>query len=179
MSQRRWLAAVALASFALGFLLGYWQLRSAPAGFPEGDPTRSPRVGPAGLTREGAQLVVRYLWADGSLGREEGGPLPRELVGLDLEGLRRARPDWVIEAYAPERVVVRASCPDVPGGFVGVHNGFVAIFDGRPDGCRRLRETTGIPVARFPRFQRDELARGIPFHSDAELFQVLEGLHAP
>lgn len=83
---------------------------------------------------------------------------------------------------APEPVspvVEESACDDFSGRFIGVHDGHVALFDGKPDGCHRLVETRSIPVRELPTFQVLDLERGIAFSGDDELFQILEGLTAP
>lgn len=84
---------------------------------------------------------------------------------------------------APEatRPVVdeQPQCNDENGGFVGIHEGHVAIFHGTPGGCHQLVETHSITADRLPTFQVLDLERGITFSGEDELFQILEGLSAP
>lgn len=72
-----------------------------------------------------------------------------------------------------------AECAGLHGRFVGVHDGYVAIFAGTPDGCSELIETRPQQVAQLLPFQLDDLLRGVVFQDDDELFQILEGLVAP
>ncbi|MBO8142067.1 MAG: BofC C-terminal domain-containing protein [Firmicutes bacterium] len=70
-------------------------------------------------------------------------------------------------------------CTDYPGGFVGLHEGRVAVFEGEPGGCHRLVEETSIERSNLHAFQVTDLERGIAFEDEAELFQILEGLMGP
>lgn len=72
-----------------------------------------------------------------------------------------------------------ADCAELSDRFVGLHDGYVAIFAGTPDGCRELIETRPQPVSQLPPFQVADLRRGIVFYDDDELFQILEGLVVP
>lgn len=71
------------------------------------------------------------------------------------------------------------SCPPDEGGYVGLHGGQVAVFEGSPAGCRRLVEEKPIAARDLPAFQQRELEAGIPFRDASELFQILEGLGGP
>ncbi|OUM94731.1 MAG: hypothetical protein BAA04_08555 [Firmicutes bacterium ZCTH02-B6] len=70
-------------------------------------------------------------------------------------------------------------CSPGDGGFVGLHEGKVAVFAGTPGGCQRLVEEKPIAAEDLPSFQVRELEAGIPFADAAELFQILEGLMGP
>lgn len=84
-------------------------------------------------------------------------------------------------APEPTRSVVeeQQQCDDGDGGFVGLHDGHVAIFRGTPDGCHRLIDTRAIAAEQLPTFQVLDLERGIVFTGEDELFHILEGLTAP
>ncbi len=70
-------------------------------------------------------------------------------------------------------------CPTGDGGYVGLHEGKVAVFAGEPGGCQRLVEATSIDAAQLPSFQLRELEAGVPYADSSELFQILEGLRSP
>lgn len=76
-------------------------------------------------------------------------------------------------------VVDEPSCDEFSGGFVGLYDGHVAIFEGTPGGCHRLVETHSISTRELATFQVLDLERGVAFSGDDELFQILEGLTAP
>ncbi|HEY8496608.1 MAG TPA: BofC C-terminal domain-containing protein [Limnochordales bacterium] len=70
-------------------------------------------------------------------------------------------------------------CSPGEGGFVGLHEGKVAVFAGTPDGCHKLVEKKPIGAEELPSFQVRELEAGIPFDDGTELFHILEGLMGP
>lgn len=75
--------------------------------------------------------------------------------------------------------VFGADCRDVYGRFVGLDGERVAVFAGSPEGCRVLIGVQPLAAEDLRPFQRDDLRRGIVFHHDEELFQIIEGLAAP
>lgn len=131
------------------------------------------------VTGEGVELVLRHEWPDGQVGRIARLPLPRELVGLSPADLMAARPQWRVESLDSQQLVVALPCQEGEEGFLGVSGGFVAVYDGAPDGCSRLREVTDIPLQDLPSFQVNDLRRGIPFRDETELQLILEGLRVP
>ncbi|REJ37232.1 MAG: hypothetical protein DIU82_01375 [Bacillota bacterium] len=84
-----------------------------------------------------------------------------------------AQPNGTVE------VADQPPCSPGEGGFVGLHEGKVAVFAGRPDGCHQLLEEKPIAAKELPSFQVRELEAGIPFADGTELFQILEGLRGP
>ncbi len=146
--------------------------RAAP---PQGEPpveaAASERLAP------GAELIQRYRLPSGAEGLPVVGPLPSELVGLDPQGVARLHPDWQIESWAADRLVVVVPCAVQPGeGFVGLQEDHVAVFEGRPGPCSALRELTDIPAGQLARFLLTDLREGIPFRDENELLQIMEGL---
>lgn len=125
------------------------------------------------------ELVLRHEWPDGRVGRIAREPLPEELIGLSSADVISARPEWRIESFDENQVVVALPCQEGEEGFLGVSSGHVAIFDGSPDGCSRLRDVTDIRLQELPSFQIPDLRRGIPFQDEAELQLILEGLRLP
>lgn len=123
--------------------------------------------------------------------RAESAPTHREaasarddaaVAGDDLEtgvgGSSGHRPTVAADDGA-DSSIVGEDCAELSGRFVGLHDGYVAIFAGTPDGCRELVERRPQPVSQLPPFQVADLRRGIVFYDDDELFQILEGLVAP
>lgn len=175
MSKRDWwlVGGVGVALFAATFGYVVWTAPPAP-GAPPG--ARDP-VDPTTVSTD-AELVVRYLMGDGTVAETSVGPVSAELVGLRLHEVQELRPEWLVRSFSAARLVVDAPCRIAPeaGGFLAPYQGKVAIFSGRPDGCRELRELTGIPVEGLPAAVRSALEAGIPFESDSDLPQLLEGI---
>lgn len=175
--QRRILWVVAALALVAGFGLNFVWDPEVPLRVRWPAPRQEPD--PWLVDREGAQLVLRYVWADGTVGRIAREPLPEELVGLSESELARLRPQWRVESVGPREVVVSQPCQEGQEGFLGVSGGYVAVFDGSPDGCSRLREMTDIALGQLPSFQVADLRKGIPFKDEMELALILEGLRVP
>ncbi|HEY8417436.1 MAG TPA: BofC C-terminal domain-containing protein [Limnochordales bacterium] len=84
-----------------------------------------------------------------------------------------AQPNGAVE------VADEPPCLPGEGGYVGLHDGKVAVFEGSPGGCHRLVEEMPIAAEDLPAFQQRELEAGIRFGDDTELFQIIEGLLGP
>lgn len=175
--QRRILWVVAALALVAGFGLNFVWDPEVPLRIR--GPVRS--QDPARWLEDGekTQLVLRYVWEDGTVGRIARAPLPEELAGLSAPELARLRPQWRVESVGPREIVVSQPCQEGQEGFLGVSGGYVAVFDGSPDGCSRLREITDIPLNQLPSFQVADLRKGIPFKDESELALILEGLRVP
>lgn len=60
--------------------------------------------------------------------------------------------------------------------YLGIHDGWVAVFDGRRGLCREPESLTPLRVEDLAAPHRRELSTGIPFEDEDELFLLLEGL---
>lgn len=161
-------AALFGAAFAVAFLwLG-----------PKEQPGRSPGPSSKVAVAPGAEAVVHYLLVDGHIAATDVSKVPDALVGLTLQELQNARPEWSIVSFAPERVVASVPCGPVTGaaGFIGVKDGKVAIFRGRPGGCHELQEVTDIGAEHLGASANQSAESVIPFDDPSELPFILEGL---
>lgn len=70
----------------------------------------------------------------------------------------------------------REPCVPAEGRFLGIHSGRVAVFEGVPGGCRVIEQELDLDAADLPPFQREALEAGIPFRSETERLQIMEGL---
>lgn len=125
------------------------------------------------------ELVLRHEWPDGTVGRIARQPLPSELAGRPPADVAALHPQGRVVSFNDKELVIAVPCQQDGEGFVGVAAGRVAIYDGTPDGCSRLRETTDIPLGELPSFHVVDLRRGIPFADEEELRLILEGLRLP
>lgn len=62
--------------------------------------------------------------------------------------------------------------------FIGVLDGKVAIFHGRPERKGPLKEVTAIEVDKLPRQEQADLEKGLVIRTDKEKLQLMEGLAA-
>ena len=107
--------------------------------------------------------------------------LPEDLVGRTLGEIKSIHPEWRSVGFAPERLTVRILETHMEAlyghlSFLGVFEGKVAVFRGRPEIYQRLVRVVGIPISGLPDFEVRNLERGIPFNGEEELSLLLESL---
>ncbi len=105
------------------------------------------------------------------------------LAGLGREELASRFPGWTLEEFSPHRVVLRrveeGPCPGEEDGeafFVGVEDGYVVVFRGRPGKGGEVFWRTRIPVGDLLPEDAEKLQRGVGFRSEVEVWRFLEGL---
>ena len=202
-ARYKWLLlAVAVLSFCLGFAVTrYLWIETLPS---PGGSSPSSRAAtseenskaeetPAGSTSEtegenadirllaDAHLVQTVVSNSGEVLETSTGPLPTDLVGKTLDEVRSMHPEWRGVAFAPGRLSVRISetyLEELYGhlSFLGIHNGKVAVFRGKPGVYQRLVGITGIDVSSLPEFEIRNLEEGIAFSGEEELSMLLESL---
>lgn len=107
-------------------------------------------------------------------------------AGAVLAGLHRGEllsrfPGYEAEVFRAGQVVLRrvqdGPCPDsVSYRTIGLRDGRVVVFAGRPESPGRLLHDTGILVDNLLPADREKLSRGIVVRGEAEVWRVLEGL---
>ncbi|NLY52415.1 MAG: hypothetical protein GX063_05840 [Firmicutes bacterium] len=202
-ARHKWLLlAVAVLSFCLGFVLthSYWmgtvlspgsdsssnqaiitEEDSKTAKMPGTSTSEeAPKAEELRLLSE-ADLVQTVVSDSGEILETSTAPLPRELVGKTLEEVRSIHPEWRVVAFAPGRLTVRipeTHLEELYGhlSFLGIHDGKVAVFRGKPGVYQRLVGVTGIAVSSLPEFEIRNLEEGISFSGEEELSMLLESL---
>lgn len=156
--------------------------RDVPVGeVPASAPNRPPRIGP------GTELVYRTLYREtGKVVGETSTPT-RDMVNLSEELLRRLYPQYRVEEFGEDRVVL-VSEQDGPDPetlaeeqrdyrTIRAIDGVVAVFAGRRHRADQpLLQRTSLLVDAFPENVRNSLAEGIEVRGDEELARYLEGL---
>lgn len=104
-----------------------------------------------------------------------------ELVGMTAQQLSQVYQGWSVETFDLHEVVlvlqVDAYCKTHNDNmFVGIHNGYVAVFYGQPGPQALLKEETNIPLESVQAQDQKELGQGIIVKDRSELLQTLEGL---
>ncbi|QIA26826.1 hypothetical protein DYI95_004215 [Thermaerobacter sp. PB12/4term] len=190
LGRRQAVAATLVAVAILGGVAAgayWWRLDAgrdepAPAARKPAPPVRATT-----LTAE-TRLVerTRYPACRGVVLETERPPTALE-AGWHVADLLRSRDTWRLVEATPDRVVlereVREPCP--PQAWlryrtVGLHQGRVAVFYGRPDdkgdGLGPLRLLTTVPEERLLPGDRRRLERGMVVEGEAEAWHVLESL---
>lgn len=105
------------------------------------------------------------------------------LVGLNFQQVQQLYQGWDIEKFDINEIVMALKVDDfcrehANNMFVGVKDGYVAVYYGKPGGKPLLKEVTKIPMDRLMGQDREELRRGVLVRSQEELLRTLEGLQA-
>ncbi|NPV42531.1 MAG: hypothetical protein HPY70_00850 [Firmicutes bacterium] len=100
------------------------------------------------------------------------------LRGYSFKDLSKEFPEWEIKGFEENKVTfykyVNGLCPD--HYFIGIKDGFVALFYGRPGTEARLKEITEIKVELLRDDDRRLLEQGIEVYGEEELMRIKEGL---
>ncbi|NLK09236.1 MAG: hypothetical protein GX316_11160 [Firmicutes bacterium] len=126
-----------------------------------------------------AHLVEALVSDAGQIITTSTSLLPTALAGLTLDEVRNIHPDWRVLSFAPEKLTVKV--PDITIeslyghlSFLGIYDGKVAVFQGKPGIYEQVVHTTQIPVTSLPDFEVDNLKEGIPYSGEEELSVLLE-----
>lgn len=104
-----------------------------------------------------------------------------KMLGLTRSGFERKNPRLKVREFSPDRIEVETKQPEMcrecrTSQFIGVRDGYVAVFAGRPDRPGPALEMTRILLARLPQPEQNRLAKGIAVKDMGERLQILEGL---
>lgn len=104
-------------------------------------------------------------------------------IGLNIFQIRKAYAGWTINRFDSKVVEmslkVDSFCREHSDNyFIGVQDGYVAVFYGHPGPKAILKEVTKIPVTRLGPEDIDELKKGVVVNSREDLLRTLEGLQS-
>lgn len=163
-----------LVAFFAGFGWMAWKGMS-------GEPREAPQEPAEQISRvqPGAEWVRIYLDEE-ARPHTVVGSVPPEWIGLTAAEVAALLSEWRLLGFSSERIVAEIQCREyAAGGFIRLEGGRLAIYEGDPHACHRLREMRSLDVTVLTPFQRDELSAGIPFRSDEELELILDGVYGP
>ena len=105
------------------------------------------------------------------------------LIGLTYQQFQKVYSGWVIQKFDTLDVEmtlrVDSLCREHANNmFIGVKDGYVAIFYGKPGNKPILKEVTKIPVTKLMTEDAEELRRGMVVQSREELLRFIEGLES-
>lgn len=108
---------------------------------------------------------------------------PDNLIGVNFMQMQKMYPGWTIEKFDINEIEmslkVNSLCREHANNmFIGIKDGFVAVFYGKPGGKIIVKEVTQIPVANLMPNDQEELKRGLIVSSREEMFKTLEGLQS-
>jgi hypothetical protein len=105
------------------------------------------------------------------------------LIGLDYQQFQKVYPGWTIEKFhTPEiemTLQVDSFCREHANNmFVGIKDGYVTVFYGKPGSRPIVKEITKIQAGKLMSQDMEELRRGLIVRSKEELLRTLEGLQS-
>lgn len=104
-----------------------------------------------------------------------------DMIGLDYEDVNNRFAGWVIEKFNPEEIILVSEVEGLDkqcleNSYIGVKDGFVTVFYGKPREGIVVKRQTSINVSKLPSSEVDDLNQGIIITSEQEMFEILEGL---
>ncbi len=178
------IAGLFVAGFYAGAALGL--LRGPAAKVPggttppgDGGPAASPPSPP--VTTEHTQLEFTITYAECGCRVRETRLAGMELAGLTEEQVAQSFSEWSLQSFSESAVsffqLVQGLCPEMRNyRTLGVQDGHVAVFLGRPGTGLVLQRATSIPVNSLAPADRERLSNGIVLTGDAAVERFIEGL---
>lgn len=182
-------ALAVLGLFLVGFVVGT-ALGSLPSPQPfrsQGQPSLPPDAGPGGapggpaVTAEQTLLIFSTVYEGCGCVLEEARTAGHEYAGIPRDELEACFPGWRLQDFGPLEVIFfrleEGLCPDMQTfRTIGLHNGGVAVFLGRPSTGLLLHRLTGIPASVLSSGDHERLEAGIVVKGDEAVERHLEGL---
>ncbi|VBB06062.1 Hypothetical protein LUCI_1273 [Lucifera butyrica] len=105
------------------------------------------------------------------------------LIGLNYAQLQKVYSGWTIDKFDPPEVQmtleVDSFCREHANNmFIGIKDGYVAVFYGKPGPKAIVKEVTKISANKLTDQDLDELRRGMIVKSKEDLLRTLEGLQS-
>lgn len=105
------------------------------------------------------------------------------LVGLTIYQLQNIYQGWLFDKFDRHEVnmtlKIDGYCREHANNmFIGIQDGHVAVFYGKPDSRRIIKEVTDIQVNKLMEQDVDELQQGLVVSSREELLRTLEGMQS-
>ena len=106
-----------------------------------------------------------------------------KLVGLTIYQLQNVYQGWVFDKFDRDEVrmtlKINGYCREHANNmFIGIQDGRVAVFYGKPESKRIVKEITNIQVNKLMVQDVEELQQGLAVSSTEELLSTLEGMQS-
>ena len=106
-----------------------------------------------------------------------------KLVGLTVYQLQNVYQGWVFDKFNRDEVQMTLKidgfCREHANNmFIGIQDGRVAVFYGKPNSKRIVKEITNIQVNKLMEQDVEELQQGLVVNSTEDLLRTLEGMQS-
>jgi len=126
----------------------------------------------------GAKLIYTtyYIKCNDEIIQEK--TIDDELIGCTKSELEQLEKDWNIVNFTPDEVSLIREIDDICDNhyYIGIHNGYVAFFQGIPDIKSVLIEQTDIISDTLREDDRLILEKGLTVNDEQEFLKIREGL---
>lgn len=103
------------------------------------------------------------------------------LLKWSRQDILNVYPDWEIQESGKDRLTLLRRVDDFCSidqkkRYVGIKDGYVAIFYGEPKMKKKVFRVTDISMKKFPDLMKQQLEQGIPGESEEHLISIIEDL---
>jgi hypothetical protein len=107
----------------------------------------------------------------------------KNLIGMNYKEFQSKYSKWNIETFNEEKITMSLQVNDYcrehkANMFLGIKDGYVAIFYGKPGPKAILKEVTQTPINKLQPQAVEEIKQGLLFSSKAEMLYILEGMQS-
>jgi|GEM_PF-2106097 len=183
-------ALVIAVLFATGFMLGVGLglIPGGPSAAPDplgptpgGGHSTAPVAETPLVTSELTSLEFTITYSQCGCSARESRLAGVELAGLTAEQLAASYPEYAVQEFRADRVslyrIDPGMCPEMTTyRTLGIRDGRVAVFFGRPGTGLIIQRLTTIEIEGLTAADRERLAAGIVLTGDASVERLLEGL---
>ena len=104
--------------------------------------------------------------------------IDEKYVGITKSDFQKVESDWIIESFTSEEAVLRREINGICSNhyYIGINNGYVALFQGIPGMQSSLMEQTDILADILREDDRQILEKGLILNDKQEFLKIREGL---
>lgn len=177
------LLSVIFIGFSAGTVLLFFQAGDTPPRFFAAEDSDGITASRELIVGEQCQVFYRvYYTVCGHTALQPRAQGVNDIIGLNRAQLEEYFLGYTVEEFTEEQLVlscyIEEPCRECQNyAFIGVKDGKVAVFYGRPRPDAAVKKLTEIEVSKLPKEVQAELQKGIEINNnDLEINTVLEGL---
>lgn len=179
---KKWTLSVILAA-AIGMGMWYWYHPADYNSYPNRPlPPNVEVIGDTGIKiRHDTDILQRIVYSRCADEESFKTKATENLMGLTYQQVQKVYSGWAIQKFDAAEVemtlAIDSLCREHANNlFIGIQDGYVAVFYGKPGGKPLLKEVTKVHVSKLMPQDADEIRRGMPVQSREELLRFIEGL---